>query len=151
MSNHLKKLTTALQKDHLKTIGFEKRYETFSRSHPKFSEHFHLSSSPLNRAGEPWKYELTIGVGFHDIPSKQKGQLAGTHISHRVATIETTLGGSDETDPAILRNETTRLASIVQERSEHLRNHYDTLRQSYDRGAVDPGFLMISGIDESDK
>jgi hypothetical protein len=136
----LKTFTAALQSSHLKAQGFQKRYETFSKSHAKFSEHYHLQSSLLNKTGDPWKYELIIGLGFHDIPSKQKGQLAGTHASKRAATIETVLSDHSNNDPQKLKAEVDRVSEIIFKQSEYFQRRYETLRHSYDRGISHEGF-----------
>ncbi len=147
MSNFAKVLTAALQSNHLKAEGFQKRYETFSRSHPKFSEHFHLQSSLLNKTGEPWKYDLIIGIGFPDIPAKQKGQLAGTHASKRFLTVETNLLETDAKNPQKLTEEAKRLSEIILEQSTYFQRRYETLRHSYDRGISHQGFPADPEID----
>ena len=137
MSNFAKSFTAALQGNHLKAAGFLKRYETFSRSHAKFSEHFHIQSSLLNKAGDPWKYDLIIGIGFQNIPAKQKGQLAGTHASKRLLTIETSLV---ENDPKQIALEAARLAAIIFEQSEYFQSRHEALKHSYDRNLLHEGF-----------
>jgi hypothetical protein len=136
----LKTFTAALQSSHLKALGFQKRYETFTRSHAKFSEHYHLQSSLLNKTDDPWKYELIIGIGFPEIPSKQKGQLAGTHASKRAAIIETVLSDQSNSDAEKLKAEVDRLAEIILKQSEYFQRRHEVLRHSYDRGISHQGF-----------
>jgi hypothetical protein len=138
MSGLLKAFTNALQSGHLKEQGFQKRYETFSRQHPKFSEYYHIQ--PTNRAGDTWSFHLIVGIGFSDIPSKQKGQLAGCHASKRYLTVETTLLTSSDTDLETLREEAARVAGIILAQSEYLLSRYPILRHSYDRAILHEGF-----------
>jgi len=140
MSGILKILTTTLQSDHLKSQGFQKRYETFSRQHSEFSEHYHIQPASWNRAGDPWTFHLVVGIGFTGIPSKQKGQLAGCHASKRHLTLETTLTNSSDSDPEKLRQEAARVAGIILTCSGYLQSRYKVLRHSYDRGLLDDGF-----------
>jgi hypothetical protein len=147
MSNFAKPLTAALQANHLKSLGFQKRYETFSRSHPAFSEHFQIQSSLLNRSGEPWKYDLILGIGFHAIPAKQKGQLAGTHASKRLLTVETSLLENDSKE---LTAEAAKLAEIILEQSAYLQRRHEILRSSYDRNQLKEGFPTDPEIDSTD-
>lgn len=129
-----KTFTAALQASHLKAAGFQKRYETFSKVNPAYSEHYHIEAAGGNRSGEPWSYHLVIGIGFNAIPSKHKGQLAGTHASKRLLTIETTLLNPADTDTEKLRFETGRLAAIIAEQSDYFKNRHEILRRSFDRG-----------------
>lgn len=140
MSGILKTFVTKLQSDHLKGQSFQKRYETFSRRHPEFSEHYHIQPSSWNRAGEKWSFHLVIGIGFSDIPSKQKGQLAGCHASKRHLTIETSLINSVDANRETLRHEVAHVAEIILAHSDYLQNRHQILRQSYDRGILREGF-----------
>jgi hypothetical protein len=140
MSGILKNFAGLLQSGHLRDLGFQKRYETFSRRHPDFSEHYHLQPTSWNRDGEPWSFHLVIGIGFNNIPSKQKGQLAGCHASKRDQTIETTLINGAGSDAQKLADEVARVAGIILARSEYLRSRYPILRHSYDRGILHQGF-----------
>ena len=151
MSGILKNFAGLLQSGHLKDLGFQKRYETFSRRHPEFSEHYHLQPTSWNRDGEPWSFHLVIGIGFNNIPSKQKGQLAGCHASKRDQTIETTLINGASTDPQQLAQEAARVAGIILARSEYLRSRYHTLRHSYDRGMLRDGFPADPEFDPTEK
>jgi hypothetical protein len=149
MSSLIKIFSSHLQSAHLKSHGFQKRYETFSRIHPKFSEHFHLHPATSNSPGSPWKFHLIVGIGFPDIPSKQKGQLAGTHASKTHLTIETTLRYPDDNDSGKLRAETARLAEIILEQSAYLQRRHETLRHSYDRGISHNGFPADPAFDST--
>jgi hypothetical protein len=140
MSGILKSFASLLQGNHLKALGFEKRYETFSRRHPEFSEHYHLQPASWNRDGEPWSFHLVIGIGFNAIPARQKGQLAGCHASKRDQTIGTILINGSTSDPQHLGEEVARVAEIILARSEYLQRRHGTLRQSYDRGILHEGF-----------
>jgi hypothetical protein len=140
MSGILKTFTTTLQSNHLKGQGFQKRYETFSRQHPEFSEHYHIQPASWNRAGDKWTFHLIIGIGFNSIPSRQKGQLAGCHASKRHTTIETTLINPGESDPEKFRQEAARVADIILARSDYFQSRYKILRHSYDRGILRQGF-----------
>lgn len=147
MSGILKAFTNVLQSGHLKEQGFQKRYETFSRQHPKFSEHYHIQPASWNRAGEKWSFHLVAGIGFSDIPSKQKGQLAGCHASKRHLTVETSLVNSGDMDQETLRHEAARVAEIILAHSEYLQNRYSILRHSYDRGLLHEGFPVDPEMD----
>ena len=147
MSGILKNFTGLLQSGHLKGLGFQKRYETFSRQHPEFSEHYLIQPTALNRDGGPWSFHLVTGIGFNNIPSKQKGQLARCHASMRDQTIETTLINGVPPDPQNLPKEVARAAEVILARSEYLRSRYQTLRHSYDRGILHDGFPADPEID----
>lgn len=147
MSGILKTFTTTLQSDHLKGKGFQKRYETFSRQHPEFSEHYHIQPASWNRAGDPWAFHLVVGIGFTAIPSKQKGQLAGCHASKRHLTVETALINSPDSDPEKLCQEVARVAEIILACSGYFQNRHKVLRHSYDRGLLDDGFPADPGLD----
>lgn len=140
MSGVLKNFAGVLQSGHLKDQGFQKRYETFSRQHPAFSEHYHIQPASWNRDGEPWSFHLVVGIGFSGIPSKQKGQLAGCHASKRHLTVETSLVNPADPDPEKLRHEAARAAGIILAHSEYLQSRHQILRHSYDRGILHQGF-----------
>ena len=140
MSGMLKTFATKLQSDHLKGQGFQKRYETFSRQHPEFSEHYHIQPASWNRAGEKWSFHLIIGIGFTSIPSRLKGQLAGCHASKRHTTVETTLVNSGGSDPEKLCQETARVAGVILALSDYFQSRHKVLRHSYDRGYLEEGF-----------
>ena len=140
MSGILKTFTGLLQSDHLKALSFQKRYETFSRQHPEFSEHYHIQPASWNRDGEPWSFHLVIGIGFNAIPSRQKGQLAGCHASKRDQTIATTLINGISSDREKLKQEAARVAGIILSRSGYLLDRHRELRNSFDRGHLMDGF-----------
>ena len=140
MSGILKPFAHTLQAAHLKGHGFQKRYETFSRQHPDYSEHYHIQPASWNRAGEPWSFHLVLGIGFTGIPSKQKGALAGCHASKRHATVQTTLINPGNADPEKIQQEAARVAEIILACSDYLRSRHQVLRQSYDRGILHEGF-----------
>lgn len=140
MSGILKNFANALQSSHLKAHGFQKRYETFSRQHAAYSEHYHLQPASWNRDGEKWSFHLILGIGFTGIPSKQKGQLAGCHASKRHTTVDTILINPKENDPEKIQKEVARVAEIILGCSEYLKKRHQVLRHSYDRGILDDGF-----------
>lgn len=148
MSGILKTFAERLQSAHLKGHGFQKRYETFSLQHPEYSEHYHIQPASWNRDGEPWSFHLILGIGFASIPSKQKGNLAGCHVSKRHTTVDTILINPKENDAEKIQQEAARVAEIILACSEYLKRRHKALRHSYDRGVLREGFPADPELDQ---
>ena len=74
-----------LHREYLKPRGYRKSRHTFSRDCGMYTERFQLQGSAWNDASGPWRFYISVGVEFHDVPAREPARdFPGTHCWTRI-------------------------------------------------------------------
>jgi len=127
----------------MKSAGFKKNGNTFSRAHEDYAEHFNFQGSAWNSPDAPWRFYINCAISFPDLPLRSAGTGLWKYHSHaRLGHIcsdspsQFDVSEDDKVQTAEL------VARLLRNCSDYFLRRHQTLRDSYLNQRFSSGFLL---------
>src|SRR5438046_2062639 len=88
MRDSVTQFFSRLHREHLKARGYKKVRYTFSRDMGGYTERIQFQGISWNDANSPWRFYITFGVEFPDLPSRSPCRdFPATHCWARIERV----------------------------------------------------------------
>lgn len=125
-------LGSTLHQRVMKSSGFRKTGNTFSKDHANYSEHYNIQGSAWNDSGRPWTFYVNCAISFPGVPNHSAGNgLWKFHAHTRIAGLVAEARTQYAVTEASVEEIADEVGRHIRRCSEYFSHRWEVLRDSY--------------------